>query len=65
MNVVMSEQTSSADFVLALPALPTTAAAAAPCLPSDAKPFKGQVIQSPILYDTSGSISTVKLAWKD
>jgi len=64
MNVVVPEQTSSADLVLALPALPT-AAAAAPCLPSDAKGLRGQLIQSPILYDTSGSISTVELAWRE
>jgi len=64
MIVVVPEQTSSADLVLALPALPT-AAAAAPCLPSDAKRLRGQLIQSPILYDTSGSISTVELAWRE
>lgn len=66
MNIVVPEQTCSADLVLALLALLTAAAAAAaPCLPSDAKRLRGQLLQSPILYDISGSICTLELAWRE
>jgi len=36
-----------------------------PDMPADAKRHKASLIQAPSLYDTSGSINTVALAWKE
>ncbi len=54
----------SCDDVLALPA-PVQTAAAEPQVhpPQEALDLKSGLIQAPILYDTSGSISSIPLAW--
>ncbi len=36
-----------------------------PDMPADAKRLKANLIQAPTLYDTSGSINTVLLAWQE
>ena len=59
-------QDSCDDDVLALPA-PVQVAAAEPQvhLPQEALDFSNGLIQAPILYDTSGSISSIPLAWSE
>ncbi len=56
----------SCDDLLALPAPVQKAATEAKvALPSEALDFTSGLIQSPALYDTSGSISSIPLAWSE
>ena len=54
------------DDLLALPApVQMTAPEAQVHLPSEALKFSSGLIQAPTLYDTSGSISSIPLAWSE
>ncbi|DBA78017.1 TPA: hypothetical protein ACH3X1_009109, partial [Trebouxia sp. C0004] len=50
---------------LALPVLAAKQKVVLPDMLADAKRHKASLIQAPTLYDSSGSISTVALAWKE
>ena len=59
-------QDSCDDDVLALPAsVPMAASEPQVHLPQEALDFSNGLIQAPILYDTSGSISSISLAWSE
>ncbi len=69
MNIGPSREDSPLDSLGDVCALPEPAALQQPLqtgiVPAEAKSAKGALIQTPILYNTSGSVNTVQLAWQE
>jgi len=65
MNMSSDSVPRDSGKALALPAPVVKQKVILPDMLADAKRHKGSLIQAPSLYDTSGSINTVALAWKE